>query len=465
MQRRKRLAHRVVVSTIASAAIGGALTASLAILAVDRLVADHGDQRLMGATVTLEGEIEENRAEIDPEPLTETVDDENAETATSGIRMAIFKGNQRIAGDRNVPMPPNDTCETYGAVGNRERACGRRYGEWLLAASQLSDQAALRWLYIGAGIGALLLSGLIGALASLRLTRWALRPLFELTLAVRALPARGAVREQLGPPSDCEEIQDIRAALANLIERHDALLKQAHRFAADAAHELRTPLTMIAGELELLAEEDVPSESRRALLTLRQRTARLAALVERLLVLASPLSEQEHAFDTLALADLLAEVVAEFPPEQRVRVHLHLEGEGLTRGEPSLLRSLFVNAIENALKFSGSAAVDVVLSEVSPGTALDSGRRMLQIDVRDQGAGVPRAERRSVFEPLYRADPALAPGHGLGLALIGHIVRAHEGSAQFVDTSAGACLRLLLPVWTAEQRSLPPDQRVVTPPE
>jgi two-component system sensor histidine kinase TctE len=461
MARTKRLAGRVVATTIASAAVGGALTATLAIVAVDRLVADHADQRLTGATFTLAGEIDENRAESDKETLPEIVADENAEIVTSGIRLAVFRAGRRIAGDASVPLPGAAGCETRGVLGRRVRSCGQGYGEWVLVAAQASDQARLRWLYLGAGVGALLLSGLIGALLSVRLTRWALAPLSELTRSVRNLPARGATRDQLGPPSDVEEVQAIRAALANLIERHDVLLKQAHRFAADAAHELRTPLTMIAGELELLAEDSEIS-SRRTLLELRVRTGRLAALVERLLVLASPLSEQSHAFDTLAVSDLLAEIVQELPAAERGRVRLQLEGEGLTRGEPSLLRSLFGNALDNALKFSDGEPVDVVLTELN-GAA--SARPMLQVDVRDRGAGVPHAERKSVFEPLYRADPAAAPGHGLGLALIGHIVRAHDGTAEFIDAERGACLRVRLPAWTAERRVSRANQRVDAAPE
>lgn len=463
MARKKRLAGRVVATTIASAAIGGALTATLAIIAVDRLVADHGDQRLTGATFTLAGEIDENRAEADQETLQEIVTDENEEIVTSGIRLAVFRAGRRIAGDPSVPLAPAGGCDTRGMVGQRVRSCGQAYEDWVLVAAQSNEQQALRWLYIAAGLGALLLSGLIGALLSVRLTRWALRPLTELTRVVRTLPARGEARNRLGPASDVEEVQDIRAALANLIERHDALLKQAHRFAADAAHELRTPLTMIAGELELLAEEEPPGRGRTTLLELRERTARLSALVERLLVLASPLSEQDHSFDTVALSDLLAEVAHGLPAEQRGRVQLQLEGEGLTRGEPSLLRSLFGNALENALKYSGTEPVEVVLREANGAL---NGRRMLQIDVRDRGAGVPLAERESVFEPLYRAHPGAAvPGHGLGLALIGHIVRAHSGTAEFIDAERGACLRVQLPAWTAEPRASRADQRPPAPPE
>jgi signal transduction histidine kinase len=447
----KRLSNRVVVSTILSAAIGGVLTASIAVIAIDRLVADHADQRLLSATDALAGEMDEKESESEQEPLAEILLDENAEIVRSGIRLAVFRGSSRVAGDARVTLAAPGQCENQGALGQRMRACAREHREWLLVAAQRSDDAALRWLYFGAGLGALLLSGLMGAAASVRLTRWALRPLTDLTEAVRALPPRGAEPEQLGEASDCQEVQEIRAALADLISRHNALLTQAHRFASDAAHELRTPLTMIAGELELLAEEESTDTNRSTLRALRERTARLAALVERLLVLAVPLSEQHHAFDTLAMADLLMEIVQELPAAQRERVELELEGEGLVRGEPSLLRSLFSNAIDNALKFSGDSPVHVRLSEPFSGSEPQpAGAAFVHVDVRDRGPGVPVRERHSVFRPLYRAQPFTAPGHGLGLALIGHIVRAHGGSVEFVDAERGACLSVQLPAWMPE---------------
>jgi signal transduction histidine kinase len=52
-----------------------------------------------------------------------------------------------------------------------------------------------------------------------------------------------------------------------------------------------------------------------------------------------------------------------------------------------------------------------------------------------------------VFEPFFRAAQGAATGHGLGLALIGHIARAHGGMAAIADTSAGACLVVTLPGW------------------
>ena len=99
------------------------------------------------------------------------------------------------------------------------------------------------------------------------------------------------------------------------------------------------------------------------------------------------------------------------------------------------------NALDNALKLSGAAPVDVELEE---------GERVV-LRIRDRGPGVPPGLRERVFEPFFRLEHDGEPGHGLGLSLIAHIARAHGGAAAFVDVgdgAGGACLRLELPRWT-----------------
>jgi two-component system OmpR family sensor kinase len=230
------------------------------------------------------------------------------------------------------------------------------------------------------------------------------------------------------------------------LRRSHGLLSQAQRFDADAAHELRTPLTTIRAELELLSEDAREAESA-ALKRLCERVLRLSELLERLLVLAAPLQERGKRSETVALSELASEAAADLPDAQRQRVRLQLESEGLTRGDPTLLRTMIDNALDNALKFSGQAPVDVRLASLSAEAGASEPETVV-LDVRDRGPGVAPDQRERVFEPFYRAEPDATPGHGLGLSLIGHIARAHGGNAAFVDSERGAVLRLTLPAWS-----------------
>ncbi|HLV65615.1 MAG TPA: HAMP domain-containing sensor histidine kinase [Polyangiaceae bacterium] len=431
------MAFRVAWVSVTSAALGGLLAAVVAIVAVDRLIAEHADQRLRAAVITLAGELDEDGSEGEAN-LAGTLDDENDEIVESGIRLAVFAQGQPIAGDAWITPPPPGACVSHGDVRRRVRACARAYGPWVLVAAQASDVSRLHLLYALSALGAVALGAGTGLVLGLGLSRWAVGPLERLAGALRtSRPDADPVA--LGPPSDCEEVEALRTALGELMQRTRALLDQARRFAADAAHELRTPLTALRAELELLAEEATEGE-RAALERACERVARLSALVERLLVLAIPPDHLERGFETVALADVVTQEVAERSPRERERVRLDLGSDGLVRGDARLLGSLVANALGNALKFAPEGPVTVRVAD-TPG-----GRVLLEIE--DEGPGIPEALRARVFEPFYRVRPLGVGGHGLGLALIAHIARAHGGHAEIRDVPRGACIAVSLPAWT-----------------
>lgn len=438
------MARRVARVAVSSAAFGGLAAALVAIVAVDRLITDQAEVRLRAATVTLAGELDEERKGPWLESLREVLDDENQEIVTSGIRLAALGGGEVLAGDSAVPAVAPGRCTTELAPGGRVRACARAYRKWVLVAAQRTDEGALYGLYVLSLLGAVGLGAAAGALSSRALTRWAVGPLEALAQALRASPPSPARLLELGPASDVEEVEAVRAALAERARQIQGLLAQTERFAADAAHELRTPLTALRAELELLAEEGRPSDPR-ALERAVARVARLGELVNRLLILALPERELSAQFEAVALADVVEDVVAELGPAERARVELELDGEGMVRGDSELLRSLVANAIGNALKFGLDGKVELRLA-----AAGEPGAESVVLEVSDRGPGISRDLRERVFEPFYRIRTTATRGHGLGLALIGHIARVHLGSATFVDTSVGARLRVELPAWRAK---------------
>jgi signal transduction histidine kinase len=378
--------------------------------------------------------------------MAETLADENHELVTSGIRLAVFRGGKLLAGDAWVRPVMAGECTTHGTLGSRSRSCGRSFEGQVLVAAEPSNDASLPWIYGRAGVMALLTGAVLAAVASIPLTRLALRPLYRLSFGLRRVKPGLAAPDELAHPIETAEVEEIRRTLWALLHQSHALLEQSRTFAANAAHELRTPLTAIRAELELLIEEAGTSVHRGALERIERRLGHLGGLMERLLVLASPVAETLRG-DAVALGDMAHEVVAELPPEQRERVRLEVAGEALVRGDPALLRALLVNAIDNGLKFSAPSLVTVKVG--------DDGA-VVSISVIDSGPGVPLRERTRVFEPFYRMAGIVEPGHGLGLALIRHIAAAHTGRATFLPVSVGAHLRVELPAWQATAASTSP---------
>jgi signal transduction histidine kinase len=270
------------------------------------------------------------------------------------------------------------------------------------------------------------------------------RPLETLTRVLsdsRSSPERLL---ELGEASEVDEVEAVRLALAERARQIKVLLEQTSRFAADAAHELRTPLTALRTELELMLE-DAPSGDRKALERAVVRVERLGELVNRLLVLALPVRDSSAGFETVALTDVAESVILELPEHERARVRLEARAEGIVRGDSELLSSLLSNALGNALKFAAEGPI-VLRIEQHAGDGVEK----VVVEVLDCGPGIAPALRERAFEPFYRIRADASSGHGLGLALIGHIARVHGGHAEFVDAAQGAKLEIALPAWRPE---------------
>jgi signal transduction histidine kinase len=199
-----------------------------------------------------------------------------------------------------------------------------------------------------------------------------------------------------------ESFNAAAAKIEQLVGAHRTLL-------ANASHELRTPLARIRINLELMQGGVAPEREAQLL----QDIAELDQLVGQIL-LASRLEAASDAgpreeVDLLGLA-----------AEECARYDAQLDGAPVTvRGEPALLRSLLRNLLENARRH-GRPPVRVTLAPDGADAVLT---------VRDEGAGVPEAERERVFEPFYRVAGAADGGSGLGLALVRQIARRHGGDA------------------------------------
>src|SRR5690606_12149119 len=110
--------------------------------------------------------------------------------------------------------------------------------------------------------------------------------------------------------------------------------------------------------------------------------------------------------------------------DARARVRISGIDDAIVRGDESLLRSMFKNAVDNALKFSAAASdpnVDVKIFERGS---------HLVVEIVDRGVGMTRQEQERAFTAFYRSPSARAAGidgYGVGLALIAHVVAAHGG--------------------------------------
>jgi two-component system phosphate regulon sensor histidine kinase PhoR len=199
-------------------------------------------------------------------------------------------------------------------------------------------------------------------------------------------------------------------------------------FLSAVSHELRTPLTSILLFLETLRDERLDAAEKRQCLELLDREVRrLQGLVERLL----NLSRLEAGRETLELKPVpLKDVVDEAlvalaatSMHKPVTVKVDVDEQALTLGDPSALAQALSNLLINAWKYTPDGDKRIQLE-------VKSRERFVDIKVTDNGPGIPRDERRVIFNQFERGRFAInanVSGSGLGLAIVRAIVIAHRG--------------------------------------
>ncbi|WP_017305010.1 sensor histidine kinase [Spirulina subsalsa] len=236
-------------------------------------------------------------------------------------------------------------------------------------------------------------------------------------------------------------------AMKPILESYQSL----KQFTADASHELRNPIATIQTNVQMALTylDQDPQSQQRQLRVVERLTQRLGRLVNDLLFLARSDSgiSVTHA-QALPLDALLIEVIEEqrvFAQQCDVYLCLRIaepetEGEDVfaVLGEWDQLARLFTNLISNAIEYTalertgqeGEALVEVMLGRVKK----DRRHWGLQVQVRDNGVGIPEAALPHIFDRFYRVDAARSrhglflTGSGLGLAIAQAIAQNHHGN-------------------------------------
>ncbi|MEZ4405217.1 MAG: HAMP domain-containing sensor histidine kinase [Polyangiales bacterium] len=432
----RTFAGRVARAMALTAALAAAATAALTDQLSWRWTLAREDDRLRAALATFAVELGPSPT---PSRAREVADDEDRETRPAGLRVAI-SGAAR--GGAEGLLPGAAGCEDLAWRGARWRRCTAAHAGWtLVAASPTSPLWATRTTWLLASAAAVGLAALAALAASRAVSTRIVGPLARLRARVDAVSAASPDASALGPREGYDEVDALRGAMAELLARHAEALTQARRFAADAAHELRTPLSRARAEVELAAEEEVPPAVSASLARVSATLAAVTTLTERLLLLAAPIDPGGFAREAVSLADVARDAVDDLPSGARARVVTELDDEGLVRGEPTLLRALVDNLIDNALKFAPEGEVRV---------SVQTGATAVELGVRDEGPGIPAEERGRVFEAFHRAASARARRGARARAWASRWWRtspARTGKGRVEETDRGASVRVTLPRW------------------
>jgi two-component system OmpR family sensor kinase len=316
------------------------------------------------------------------------------------------------------------------------------------------DQALadLGALLLMVGAGALLLASLAGyGLASA-----ALRPVESMRRRAASISS-DRLHERLPLGRTPDELHRLGATLNDMLGRLQAGMERQRAFTAEASHELRTPLTMLKTELELMARDRPTGEQLAGSVAAAvQEADRLAGLIDDLLVLArSDVDQLALRPEEIDIATLLTAVKDRHEPPGRHAIAV-VASEGLVvRADRDRLRQALGNLVDNALRYGHAP---ITLSALARGG-------LVELHVRDAGAGVPPSFVATAFDRFTRADHGRGEGGaGLGLAIVRAIARSHGGEADIANgPDGGADVWISLPVAVPDACRRPLSGRVQGP--
>ena len=225
----------------------------------------------------------------------------------------------------------------------------------------------------------------------------------------------------------------------------------ARRLLNDLSHELRTPLATILTHAEVQSLPNLPDATRaESLRLLKDETQRAVRLVNAMLELGRLETSGELAqlpVDLLAVAEAAMQQI--MPQAEARAIHLSMEADTplpTVAGEADSLLRVFLNLLDNAVKFSRSG--DRVI------LALRRDPQGVRSSVCDTGPGIPVQHVPYLTKRFYRAAPPEQAGSGLGLAMVEEILRRHSSALQIESRTegqaTGTCMSFVLSAASAE---------------
>ena len=283
---------------------------------------------------------------------------------------------------------------------------------------------------------------LISVIGGWFLAHRSLKPVDAITRTAQKISAQN-LNQRLPEHGVDDELGRLTATFNEMIGRLQESFAQIQRFSADASHELRTPLTIMRGEIEVaLRRKRIPPQTRELLMSVHDELVRLSSIVEGLMTLIKSESGRlVLQFADVSLDEMLRELGEDalvLASRKTIKVSVN-ELESLkVRGDAVRLRQLFLNLVENAVKYTPkNGSISIALRRTD---------NKAIVSITDTGIGISKKDMQKVFDRFYRVKTD-GSGSGLGLSIAKWIAEAHHGTLHVVSREKkGSTFTVTLPL-------------------
>lgn len=257
--------------------------------------------------------------------------------------------------------------------------------------------------------------------------------------------SRGDFDVRIDPPGKRkdDEIGQLCDSINDMASELGASEKMKNDFISSVSHELRTPLTSIKGWAETLQTSDDPVMTEKGMDVIIRESERLTGIVEELLDFSRLQSgRMQMNFQPVDISNELSEIVYMFSDRAKnEEKSLKLEEKGelpIITGDPNRLTQVFVNIMDNALKYMNSGGIVEIIAESTDDN--------INLTFKDNGYGIPEEHLQNIKKKFYKANQ-MVRGSGIGLAVADEIVALHSGKLQ-IDSKegVGTTVTITLPI-------------------
>ncbi len=302
-----------------------------------------------------------------------------------------------------------------------------------------------KYVLLITGVSVIILAGIGGLFLASRV----LKPVERITKTAQEI-GESDLSQRVNVNSD-DELGRLASTLNGMIGRLEEAFNRQRQFTADASHELRTPLAIMQAEATLaLSKERTEADYRKSLETISQESTYMSAVIGKLLFLArSDAGKEPLNFEDVDLKELLIGLstnIEALASDKGIKFSVDAQENLVVNGDRVKLRQLFINILENAIRYTpddGNISVSLVKEDLNALVAIS-----------DTGIGIPPEHLPHIFERFYRVDKARSRadgGVGLGLAIAKYIAESHNGKIEVESqVGKGTTFKIYIPLKDTE---------------
>ena len=285
----------------------------------------------------------------------------------------------------------------------------------------------------------------VALLVGYSITRRAFLPIEEIRQTAETIGAGGDLSARIPTERTQGEIRQLADTFNEMFERLETSFVHERQVTSDASHELRTPLTAIRGWGETLMQEPAPDPEtlRKGMHVIINETERLSSMVEELLdfsrLQGGRLKLEMERMDAVAeLSDAVLMFTERARQENKTLTYEEPEFFAPVTGDHNRLRQVFVNILDNALKYSDPGDSVTVTTQLSEGQFV--------VCVSDTGVGISSEDLPKIKTKFFKGKTTRR-GSGIGLAVADEIIAMHGGSLELSSQKdVGTTVRITLPL-------------------